>query len=129
MSPQTGALEGTGANVSLSGALAEAAWAEADFALAQALADLDEVDAAANESERATALDMLRQSLARAARKRGLSRLGELGAREAYDPDRHELAASGKPKAIVIGARGVARGPDVLVKPRVSLVWAHKKRP
>jgi hypothetical protein len=108
-------------SVSLSGALAEAAWAEADLALAEALADLDEAETAADETARADALAMLSQSLARAARKRGLSRIGALGELAAFDPGEHDLATGGTktPKKVRIAARGVARGGDVLVRARV----------
>jgi hypothetical protein len=108
-------------SVSLAGALAEAAWAEADLALAEALADLDEAETAANDAARADALAMLSQSLARAARKRGLTRLGALDEPAAFNPDEHDLAAAGakKPKKVRIAARGVARGGEVLVRARV----------
>jgi hypothetical protein len=108
-------------SVSLSGALAEAAWAEADLALAEALADLDEAETAADEPARADALAMLSQSLARAARKRGLSRIGALDEQATFDPDAHDLAEAGakKPKKVRIAARGVARGGDILVRARV----------
>ncbi|HRO02363.1 MAG TPA: hypothetical protein PLS69_02000, partial [Terricaulis sp.] len=71
--------------VSLPEALGEAAWIEADRALALAMAELEEVEAASNQVRRAEALMLLRQALARAARKRGFSRLGgEPGAVEPY---------------------------------------------
>lgn len=113
----------------LSGALAGAAWAEADAALAAALADLDEA-IGARGAMREEALALLAQSLARAARKRGLSRIGALGAEEAFDTARHELArvVAKPPKTVRIEARGVARGEDVLVKPRAGPV-RRKKRP
>lgn len=116
--------------ISLIGALAEAAWADADTALAQALADLDEVQAAPSAQARDEALALLSQSLSRAARKRGLTRLGVLGASEAYDPERHEAATSvaKMPKTVGIYARGVARGGEVLARPRVGAV-RRKKRP
>jgi hypothetical protein len=106
---------------SLAGALAEAAWAEADVALAQALADCDEAATAPDPASRAEALAVLAQSLARAGRKRGLIRIGELGKSAPFDPDRHDLIAQGakKPKTVRIAARGVLRGGDVLAAPRV----------
>jgi hypothetical protein len=109
-------------DVSLAAALGEASWVDADQALAEALADLDEV-LGAKPTARAAALTMLAQSLNRAARKRGLTRTGELGAETAYDPARHELVAavSKTPNKVRIEARGVARGGEVLVKPRVAL--------
>ena len=107
-------------------ALAEAAWAEADNALARALADFDELDAARGKKQRRAALALLGQSLAQAARKRGLSRIGDLGKREPFDPKRHDLVAPGTPKFVRIRARGVARGPVVLVNPRASAARRKK---
>lgn len=114
--------------VSLAGALAEAAWAEADAALAEALADFDEVQTAPDEEARDEAIAMLAQSLSRAARKRGLSRTGELGARAPYDAARHALdEPSGRaPKTVRIHARGVLRGAEALSPIRVRRI--RKKR-
>jgi hypothetical protein len=107
--------------VSLSASLAQASWIDADLALAEALADLDEA-MASKGAARDEALTMLAQSLNRAARKRGLTRVGDLGAKAAFDPDRHDLTArvAKTPKSVRIGARGVARGGEILVKPRVA---------
>jgi len=115
--------------VSLAGALAEAAWAEADAALAEALADLDEAQTASDEAARDDAMAMLAQSLSRAARKRGLSRQGELGARAPYDPARQVLDDAGgrAPKTVRIAARGVSRGAEVLCPIRVRRL--RKRRP
>jgi hypothetical protein len=126
---KSGAASEPAASSPLSGALAEAAWAEADSALAHALADFDEAETAKTKRARADALEMLGQSLARAARKRGLSRVGELGAREAFDPTQHDLVGSGvkKPKRVRIAARGVARGAEVIVQPRVRSKPRKKK--
>lgn len=116
-------------DASLSGALAEAAWAEADTALAQALADCDEAATAPDATTQAAAFAMLAQSLGRAARKRGLVRAGELGERVKFDPTRHELLASSAkmPKIVRIAARGVLRGKDVLTAPRVRPVGRKTK--
>ena len=116
--------------VSLADALAEAAWAEADAALAQALIELDHIETAAGAEARRDALDLLAQSLSRAARKRGLTRVGALGGLEDYDPQRHELSppVAKAPKKVRIQARGVARGDLVLARPRVGPV-RRKKRP
>ncbi|MGD9967387.1 MAG: hypothetical protein AB7T59_12755 [Hyphomonadaceae bacterium] len=116
-------------DVSLTGALAEAAWSEADAALAQALADLDEVQSAASEGARADALARLAQSLARAGRKRGLTRIGELDGETSFDPLRHEMnaAVAKTPKTVIIQARGVARGQDILQKPRVAPAERKKR--
>ena len=111
--------------VSLPNALGEAAWAEADRALAQAMAEFEEVESASNAVRRAEALMLLRQALARAARVRGFSRLGgEPGSTEPYDPDRHTLiSASARPPAEVqIVAQGVVLGAVVLVKSRAKKV-------
>jgi hypothetical protein len=117
-------------DVSLTSALAEAAWSEADAALARALADLDEAETAADEAARADAWARLAQSLARAGRKRGLTRIGELRARVTFNDREHDLNATvaKTPKTVLIQARGVARGADLLEKPRVAPV-DRKKRP
>ncbi|MBC7767581.1 MAG: hypothetical protein H7124_02210 [Phycisphaerales bacterium] len=114
---------------SLAGALAEAAWAEADLALAEALAYLDEAQGAGDQAAYADVLELVAQSLSRAARKRGLARLGKLGAREAYDANLHDLNGAGSrpPKTVRVEARGVARGGDVLVKTRVGRLGAPKR--
>src|SRR5262245_24599397 len=116
---------------SLAGALAEAAWAEADAALAQALVDLDEAAAAVSEAAGAEALALVAQSLSRVARKRGLTRVGALGAVEPYDPQLHDLNSpvAQAAKTVRIEARGVARGDQLLAKPRVGPVRGKKKRP
>lgn len=116
--------------VLLTDALAEAAWAEADAALAQALADFDEVETAERKSARKDALARLGQALSRAARKRGLSRIGDLEDVTEFDAEAHDLnaAVAKTPKSVLIQARGVARGGEVLIKPRVAPV-ERKKRP
>lgn len=113
----------------LANALAEAAWSEADAALAQALAECDALEAAPDAASREDAMAMLAQALSRAARKRGLSRIGAVGAREQYDPKRHELERAGArgPKSVRIIAPGVARGGDVLVRARVAPVRVVRK--
>jgi hypothetical protein len=110
-------------------ALGEAGWRDADVALAEALADLDELEAA-DASHRDGALAVLAQSLARAARRRGLTRIGALTAQQPYDPAAHDLrsAVAKMPKTVRIQARGVARGGQVLVKPRVAVVKAKARR-
>ncbi|MGQ0533362.1 MAG: hypothetical protein ACT4OF_11825 [Caulobacteraceae bacterium] len=114
---------------SLTDALAEAAWSEADVALAQALADLDEAETAENETSRKDALTRLAQSLSRAGRKRGLTRVGVLGARVPFDSRNHELnaAVAKTPKTVLIQARGVARGDRVLERPRVAPAEQKKR--
>lgn len=103
----------------LVGALAEAAWSEADRALAEALVCADELEGARGPRRRQL-FDLLGQALNRAARRRGLSRVGQLGAEEIYDPERHEPLPSGVgPGPVAIVARGVVRGREVVLKPRV----------
>lgn len=120
--PKSAARKRAAQGVSLVGALAEATWTEADAALAQALVELDEADGAASKGDREDAMARLAQSLTRAARKRGLTRIGELGETEDYDAARHELNApvAKTPKSVRIQARGVARGEEILEKPRVT---------
>lgn len=116
--------------VSLTDALAEAAWAEADAALAQALADFDEVETSERKGARRDALERLGQALSRAARKRGLARTGSLEAEVAFDAEAHDLNATvaKTPKTVRIQARGVTRGDEMLAKPRVAPVKRKKKR-
>ena len=110
-------------------ALAEAAWTEADGALAEALVECDRASAAENDETRDEALDLLRLALARAARRRGLSRIGKAGAVDDFDTSRHELAARAKrpPKRVRIVDEGVARGREVLIKARVTAARAKRK--
>ena len=120
--PKSAARKRAAQGISLVGALAEATWTEADAALAQALVEFDEVESAASTTDREDAMARLAQSLTRAARKRGLTRIGELGEIEDYDAARHELNApvAKTPKSVRIQARGVARGEEILEKPRVT---------
>ncbi len=108
----------------LADALAEAAWAEADRALAEAMAEAQILKAAAEGEARDDAMALLEQALGRAARKRGLVRFGEVGARESYDAARHELARplQRAPKQVRVIASGVTRAGAVLVKARVVAV-------
>lgn len=128
--PTSAARKRAAPGVSLSGALAEAAWSEADAALAQALADLDEAHTAESDAARDDALARLALALARAGRKRGLTRIGELNVQEAYSAARHALNApvAKAPKNVRIQARGVARGADVLEKPRAAPVERKRRR-
>ena len=106
----------------LSEALAEAAWAEADAALALALVEFDHAEAAKKAETREEALALAQQALANAARRRGLQRFGAVGRQEPYDAARHELTAprAKPPKNVRIVTPGVARGEAVLVKARAS---------
>lgn len=109
---------------SLTDALGEAAWSEADRALAEAMVEAQVLSSAKTAEAREVAMALLEQALARAARKRGLSRIGEMGGRETYNAKRHELARplARAPKQVRIVASGIARGPTVLVKARVVAV-------
>lgn len=103
-------------------ALAEAAWREADSALAEALVECDQALAAKTAKARREALEMLSLALSRAARRRGFSRLGARGALEAFDAKRHDLTAPSRrtPKRVRVLLEGVARGREVLIKARVT---------
>jgi hypothetical protein len=110
-------------------ALAQAAWMEADAALAEALVECGRAIQASASEAREEALELLSQALARAARRRGLSRVGKSGAFEAFDPDRHELPASAKPapKRVRVVVEGVARGGEVLIRARAAPVGAKRR--
>lgn len=110
-------------------ALAHAAWIEADGALAEALIECDRARAAKSDDERDEALALLQLALNRAARRRGLSRIGKAGGLEEFDAGRHELASSVKraPKRVRIMDEGVARGGEVLIKARVGAARAQRK--
>jgi hypothetical protein len=95
--------------------LAEAAWAEADIALAEALRAFDEAKAATTPAKRAIAMDTLELALSLAGRRRGLSRIGALGGEQAFDVALHEVAGS-PPARVQIVARGAKRGDEVLVR-------------
>lgn len=105
----------------LSATLAQAAWEQADEALAQALIEFEVATTAKTSRARAQALELLGQALSRAARRRGFNRLGTLGRREPFDPDRHQLnrVAAKPPKVVRVVARGVARAGNVLVRAQV----------
>lgn len=108
----------------LTATLAEASWAEADHALAEAITELEALEQAMIGLRRADIartegpLLLVRQALSRAARKRGFRRFGDSGAAEAYDPRLHQLQRQGRtvPKAVKIVRAGVARGELVLIK-------------
>ncbi|MGE0596384.1 MAG: hypothetical protein AB7P07_08460 [Hyphomonadaceae bacterium] len=101
-------------------ALAEAAWREADAALAEALCYCDEAMTAKAAPARTDALAMLEQALSRAGRKRGMSRTGALGAIEPFDKAEHDLVGGATAARVRVVARGVMRGGDVLAKPRAA---------
>jgi len=107
-------------------ALAEAAWDEADAALAEAMVEFRGLAAATGTVRRQDAMALLNQALVRAARKRGLTLFGAVGTRETYDPSRHDAGAVSGAKQIRIEAPGVMRGSQVLIKARVSLARARR---
>lgn len=121
----------------LVGALGEAGWAEADRALAAAIAESAALDLAINKLARSKsptavkraedAFALLTQALDTVARKRGVSRFGEVGAVEKFDPERHEIAgATPKSARVKLTAPGVMKGGDVLLKARAKLAAARK---
>jgi len=115
---------------SLAGALAEAAWADADRALAEALVESDQAETASDAATREAAVALMIQALSRAGRKRGLQRIGLLGDKAPYDPAKHQLIAAvvKKPRTVRIAARGVARGSDILERPRVGPVTRGRRK-
>jgi len=126
-----------GAAFDLVGALGEAGWADADHALAAALAEtaaLETAIAQLSRSRSAAAIQraedafaLLTQALDTVSRKRGVSRFGEVGAVESYDPERHEVAGGARKSARVkLLASGVLKGGDVLLKARAKLAAARK---
>lgn len=112
----------------LVGALAEAAWREADSALAEALIECERALAAPGADARQEALELLSLALTRAARRRGLTSLGTPGAVEPFDPARHELIkpSSRLPKRVRIASAGIARGAEVLIKARATTLRAKR---
>lgn len=115
----------------LANALGEAAWAEADLALAVALAEFDDAESAlavgdARRVEDAVVMGL--QSLNRVARKRGVMRFGEVGEAVAFNAARHELDGAGPPpKQVIVTRAGLERAGVVLVKARVAPARAAKK--
>jgi hypothetical protein len=109
--------------------LAAAAWTQADAALAEALVECDRAVQADSDETREEALSMVSLALARAARRRGLARLGTAGAIEDFDPAKHELPAPLKraPPRVRIVEAGVLRGAEVLVRARAKPVRAKRK--
>lgn len=111
--------------------MAEAAWAQADRALAQALRDAAMVEQAVRPLKRGAprakvqpvedGLLILSQSLSRAARARGLKMFGAVGAVVPFDPRLHEAPARARePKLVRITTPGVTRASDVVMKAVVT---------
>jgi hypothetical protein len=116
-------------SAALAAALAEAGWADADTALAEALMEFDALREAQGRVARAEAAELLGQALTRAARRRGFARVGKPGALEAFDARRHVLAEPLRraPKTVRIIVSGVSRGPEVLAKARVGGARARRR--
>lgn len=110
-------------------ALADASWAEADQALAEALVEFADLKRALNQGP--DALAMASQALGRAARRRGLVLFGDVGAVVAFNAAAHELNRSSEPASRVrILREGVMRGTDVLIRALVAPARkAAKRRP
>jgi hypothetical protein len=108
----------------LANALGAAAWAEADTALAEALAEFE-----AWQAGDAAASSFVGQALRRAARKRGLITIGVADEIEIYDPARHMFIKSvaRAPKSVRIVSPGIGRAGEVLVKARVAPVRRRKQ--
>ncbi|WP_395645027.1 hypothetical protein [Terricaulis sp.] len=114
----------------LAQALGEAAWAEADQALAAALSELADLESALRAGDARSAEDALLmglQALNQVARKRGIARFGDVGEAVAFDGARHELAGGGASKNVKITRPGLERGGVVLVKARVAAARASRK--
>jgi len=111
----------------LANALADASWAEADEALAEALIEFAELKRALTEEY--DALDMASQALARAARRRGLVLFGDVGAAVAFDATIHEFnGSSDAPAHVRVVREGVMRGRDVLTRAIVTPARKVAKR-
>ena len=115
----------------LANALREAAWAEADLALAAALAEFDDAEAALSAADARRGADaraMGLQSLNRVDRKRGVTRFGDVGEAAAFDAARHQLDGGGPaPKQVKIARAGLERAGVILVRARVTPVRAARK--
>ncbi|MBS0385245.1 MAG: hypothetical protein JSS00_07840 [Proteobacteria bacterium] len=115
----------------LANALADASWAEADEALAEALAEFAELKRALDDEcgERVSeALDMAAQALSRAARRRGLRMFGDVGASSALDARLHDLGGSPSAARVRVVREGVMRGREVLIRALVAPVRKSSKR-
>jgi hypothetical protein len=123
--------------------LAEAAWAEADVALANAWRDMTRLanvlDAAAEARAGDAVLEelsgealLVRQSLDRAVRLRGLAPIGAEGESVFYDPALHEVvdgpAPSRKGVKVRIVAAGLGRRVAASVEPLAPALVARLKR-
>jgi hypothetical protein len=115
----------------LASALADASWAEADEALAEALVEFTElrrVLSGERGKKTSEALDMTAQALARAARRRGLSVFGEVGSDIAFDARLHELSGSAAAARVRIVREGVMRGREVVIRAVAARVRKSSKR-
>ena len=122
----------------LTDALAEAGWVEADQALAAAIVEFGQLQRALSECEIAgaakmrarAALSLTAQALARASRRRGLVRVGELGAIVPFARTQHALARpqTETPERVEIVSEGVMRGDEVLVPALVKPARSRRKK-
>ena len=111
----------------LADALANASWAEADEALAEALVEFAELKRVLKHEPETLA--MAAQALARAARRRGLGLFGDIGANVAFDANAHELNPSSDVAGRVrILREGVMRGREVLIRAIVAPARKVAKR-
>lgn len=100
----------------LTEALGAASWADADLALAAAITSFEAACLAKVGAEREQWLALLGQALTRAARKRGLTRLGVAGEEVRYDAAHHELIrpVARAPSRVRVLCPGVGRGEEQL---------------
>lgn len=110
----------------LADALADASWAEADEALAEALIEFAELKRVLKEEP--DALGMASQALARAARRRGLAVFGDVGASVPFDATLHEFHGSLDAARVRIVREGAMRGRDVLIRAVVAPARKVAKR-
>src|SRR5512147_1868860 len=99
---------------SLNDALAQAGWAEADTAVAEAVVEFDQLERAVAELKGSApararaeeALVLVGQALARVGRRRNLTRIGEVGATVRFVAKEHEFARApaSLPKYVTIVA-------------------------
>lgn len=116
-------------NARLTDALAEASWAEADEALAEALIELAALQrASAKKGAGADALVLLAQALSRAARRRGLTLFGGVGAVLEFEPTSHLLEGAPSAERVKIVREGVMSGNTVLVRALVAPALKSAKK-
>ena len=116
-----------GREAPLADALANASWADADEALAEALVEFAELKRVLGAAP--DALAMAAQALARAARRRGLALVGDGGAIVAFDAIAHECnrSSDAAPRVRIV-REGVMRGREVLIRALVAPARKSAKR-